>query len=99
MARLRLPIVQDTGDEDPLALLRGGRFARLFAALLAVIGLFWIVSARVEARDTEHAVVLVPTFPRPAGVVAGDLDGDAAPDLVTADPGANGGIAVVLSDP
>src|SRR5690606_19541076 len=57
--RLRLPIVQDSGDEDPLELLRGGRFARLFAAFLAVIGLFWIVSARVEARDTAQAVVLV----------------------------------------
>ncbi|WP_434421232.1 hypothetical protein [Nannocystis pusilla] len=64
MQRRRLPILQprlEGGDEDPLALLRGGRFARWFASSLAVVGLFWIVSDRVEARDTAHAVVLVHT--------------------------------------
>ena len=62
-SRKRLPIFQprEEADEDPLALLRGGRFARLFAGGLAVLGLFWIVSDRVEARDTREAVVLVHT--------------------------------------
>ena len=62
-SRKRLPIFQprEEADEDPLALLRGGRFARLFAGGLAVLGLFWIVSSRVEARDTREAVVLVHT--------------------------------------
>jgi hypothetical protein len=57
MTRLRLPIVTDPPEEDPFVLLRGGRFARWFASSLAVLGLAWIVSARVAARDAD--VVLV----------------------------------------
>ncbi len=55
--RIRLPIVEDH-DKDPLALLRGGRFARWFAGGLAVLVLAWVVDAQVEAMgfmsDFEH---------------------------------------------
>ena len=51
--RIRLPIVEDH-DEDPLALLRGGRFARWFAGGLAVLVLAWVVDAQVEARATQE---------------------------------------------
>ena len=50
--RLRLPIIQDSGsdgEDDPLALLRGGRFARIFAICLAVFGLVWIAAHEVAA--------------------------------------------------
>lgn len=57
--RIRLPIItaQAVSEDDPLELLRGGRFARYFAGTLAVFGLAWVVSARVSARDTSDAVV------------------------------------------
>ncbi len=57
----RLPIVGQNDDleEDPLALLRGGRFAMSFALFLAVVGLCWIGSSRVRARTTDGAVVKV----------------------------------------
>lgn len=57
----RLPIVgqNDEPEEDPLALLRGGRFAMSFALFLAVVGLCWIGSSRVRARTTDGAVVKV----------------------------------------
>ncbi len=55
--RVRLPVLSDSGpadpasspDEDPLALIRGGRFARGFAVVLGVLGLVWILSARAGA--------------------------------------------------
>ncbi|MBL9099552.1 MAG: 4Fe-4S binding protein [Myxococcales bacterium] len=61
MKRLRLPILGDRREpeDDPFVLLRGGRFARWFASSLAVLGLAWVVSARVAARDAD--VVLVHT--------------------------------------
>ncbi len=70
MRRLRLPVVRDEAPaEDPLALLRGGRFARAFALALGTLTLVWIVSARVRASDTQGAVMLVhsalQTPPRP----------------------------------
>jgi polyferredoxin len=58
----RLPIVGQSSpepDEDPLALVRGGRFAMGFALMLAVIGLVWIGGSRARARDTDDAVVKV----------------------------------------
>jgi len=58
---VRLPVISDqapvTEEDDPLLLLRGGRFARWFACGLAVFGLAWIVGARVEARDTDAVLV------------------------------------------
>jgi len=63
----RLPILGQTkpgseeAAEDPLSLLRGGRFARIFAVSLAVVGLVWIASARVRARGLEQAHVFVHT--------------------------------------
>jgi hypothetical protein len=58
----RLPVIDgraaDVGD-DPLALLRGGRFARGFAVLVAVIGLIWIAAEKLEAREPSGATVLV----------------------------------------
>jgi hypothetical protein len=61
--RLRLPVVGEqsppTPEDDPLALLRGGRFARAFAVIVAVIGLVWIAAERVQARDVEGADVRV----------------------------------------
>lgn len=61
--RVRLPVIaaQAPSEDDPLELLRGGRFARWFAGALAVLGLAWIVSARASARDTSDAVVVVHT--------------------------------------
>ncbi|MEZ4428470.1 MAG: 4Fe-4S binding protein [Nannocystaceae bacterium] len=58
--RRRLPVLDASADEeDPLRLLRGGRFARLFAVTLGVLGLLWILSARVDAADAQGATVLV----------------------------------------
>ena len=53
--RVRLPILdaQATTEDDPLQLLRGGRFARGFASVVAVLALAWIVGARVEAREAD----------------------------------------------
>lgn len=73
--RLRLPIVQETApEEDPLALLRGGRFARWFVSGLAVLGLVWVASARVEAREADGSVAQIHTAlrddPRHAGMLA-----------------------------
>lgn len=59
----RLPVIGQGALEeevqDPLALLRGGRFALWFALMLAVVGLVWIGSHRVHARNTQDAVVVV----------------------------------------
>jgi hypothetical protein len=55
--RLRLPILSEPPEEDPLALLRGGRFARWFMASLAAVGLAWVISARVEARTVDAVLV------------------------------------------
>ena len=63
----RLPVVgQDppgppSGDagDDPLALIRGGRFARAFAIVLAVVGLVWLASDRARARSLEGVHVKV----------------------------------------
>ena len=54
--RIRLPIIsaQVVSEDDPLLLLRGGRFARYFAGTLAVLGLAWVVSARVSALSLIH---------------------------------------------
>jgi hypothetical protein len=76
--RTRLPVVAEqspvTPEDDPLALLRGGRFARAFAVIVAVIGLVWIGAERVHARDvagTEMRVHSdVRSDPRFAGLVA-----------------------------
>ena len=59
----RLPIVgQDSAaEDDPLSLLRGGRFAMGFALMLAVVGLVWIGGSRARARSTDDAVVKVHT--------------------------------------
>lgn len=45
--------------DDPLALVRGGRFARAFAIMLAVIGLCWLGSDRVRARQHPNTDVHV----------------------------------------
>ncbi|MEZ4380235.1 MAG: 4Fe-4S binding protein [Nannocystaceae bacterium] len=59
----RLPVISEqaaaTPEDDPLVLLRGGRFARWFAIGLGVVGLVWIVGARVEARSAAGSVVMV----------------------------------------
>ena len=76
--RMRLPVIEGqspvTPDDDPLALLRGGRFARAFAVIVAVIGLVWIGAQRVQARDVAGAEVRVHSSvrddPRFAGLVA-----------------------------
>lgn len=55
MAR-RLPVLgqsEPTPEADPLALLRGGRFARWFAVLLAIVGLVWIAAHKVSARTED----------------------------------------------
>jgi len=60
-ARVHLPIVEaqappsDDPEDDPLALLRGGRFARAFAVCLAVFGLIWIVAHEVRAAPGSGA--------------------------------------------
>ncbi len=59
--RVRLPVLSSqsptTEEDDPLLLLRGGRFARWFAGGLAVLGMAWVVGARVEARDADAVLV------------------------------------------
>jgi hypothetical protein len=57
--RVRLPIIdaQAITEEDPLQLLRGGRFARRFASVVAVLALGYIVGARVEAREADSVLV------------------------------------------
>jgi hypothetical protein len=63
VTRRRLTVLDDravtTPGDDPLVLLRGGRFARTFAVLLAVIGLCWIAAAKLEARTPGDATLLV----------------------------------------
>jgi polyferredoxin len=49
-----LPILnqpEPAPEDDPLALLRGGRFARVFALVLGVFGLIWIVAHEVRAAS------------------------------------------------
>ncbi|MEM9453053.1 MAG: 4Fe-4S binding protein [Myxococcota bacterium] len=48
-----------TPADDPLAFVRGGRFARAFALVVAVIGLVWIGAHRVQARNLAEAQVRV----------------------------------------
>jgi len=76
---IRLPVVGSPSadpepEEDPLALLRGGRFARGFALVVAVIGLVWIGAHRVQARSLEDVQVNLHTElrddPRFSGLVA-----------------------------
>jgi hypothetical protein len=67
--RVRLPVIAEAAEDDPLQLLRGGRFARWFAGGLAVFGLAWIVAARVEARDTADTVVLAHSSLRASAVL------------------------------
>ena len=59
--RVRLPVIATQAmaieEDDPLLLLRGGRFARWFASGLAVFGLAWVVGARVDARDADSVLV------------------------------------------
>ncbi|HGG57344.1 MAG TPA: hypothetical protein ENK31_06065, partial [Nannocystis exedens] len=59
----RLPVIAEqsrqSAEDDPLLLLRGGRFARWFAICLGAIGLVWIVGARVDASDLDGSVLLV----------------------------------------
>ncbi|NVB38804.1 4Fe-4S binding protein [Pseudenhygromyxa sp. WMMC2535] len=61
--RRRLPLHPSqrapSPDDDPLALLRGGRFARAFAVVLGVIGLLWIVAHQVEAAAPEGGVEVI----------------------------------------
>lgn len=49
----------ESGGPDPLALLRGGRFARAFAVFVAVIGLCWIAAEKLSARDLDGASLQV----------------------------------------
>lgn len=44
---------------DPLALLRGGPFARAFAVIVAVVGLVLIASHELSARDLENTDVKI----------------------------------------
>ncbi|MCA9714271.1 MAG: hypothetical protein KC468_06250, partial [Myxococcales bacterium] len=77
--RVRLPVLPTSGaadpradaadEEDPLALIRGGRFARVFAVILGVLGLVWIVSAQASARSGPDAVLLVHSSLQSALVV------------------------------
>jgi hypothetical protein len=56
--RIRLPIVEPREvEDDPLQLLRGGSFARVFALMLGVFGLVWIVGHQVRAAPPGHEVV------------------------------------------
>jgi len=48
-----------TPEDDPLLLLRGGRFARWFAIFLGTVGLFWIISAQVSAGGSDDSIVMV----------------------------------------
>ncbi len=61
--RRRLPVIAEQSraepEDDPLLLLRGGRFARFFAIGLGVVGLCWIVGAQVRAGDPASSVLLV----------------------------------------
>ncbi|MCX4241923.1 4Fe-4S binding protein [Paraliomyxa miuraensis] len=58
----RLPVLGQSApapDDDPLTLLRGGRFARAFVVVLALVGLSWIASEEVAARDHASAILKV----------------------------------------
>ncbi len=59
--RVHLPILKqpEPAEDDPLALLRGGRFARAFALVLGVFGLIWIVAHEVRAASPGPEVELV----------------------------------------
>ncbi|MCA9699189.1 MAG: hypothetical protein KC431_16820, partial [Myxococcales bacterium] len=61
--RVHLPILnrseEEEPEDDPLVLLRGGRFARVFALMLGVIGLVWIVGHQVRAASPGGEVEIV----------------------------------------
>lgn len=65
MSKKRLPILNQppasTGsgepEDDPLLLLRGGAFARVFALVLGVFGLIWMVAHEVRAADPTVEVI------------------------------------------
>lgn len=60
---LRLPILgqsgTEDGEDDPLALLRGGRFARAFAVFLGVFGLIWMIAHEVRASQPGPGEAIV----------------------------------------
>jgi polyferredoxin len=60
--RLRLPILRSAepeGDDDPLALLRGGRFAKVFALVLGAFGLIWMIAHEVRADAPGPGIEIV----------------------------------------
>ncbi|WP_146155546.1 hypothetical protein, partial [Enhygromyxa salina] len=64
--RVHLPVVSDPEPspeldphDDPLALLRGGPFARAFALFLGVLGVVWMVAHEVHAESPGPEVELV----------------------------------------
>ena len=58
MKHKRLPILnQPEPEDDPLQLLRGGPFARVFALLLGVFGLIWMVAHEVRAADPDVEII------------------------------------------
>lgn len=61
--RRRLPVLgegpAERPEDDPLLLLRGGRFARIFALGVGALAIAWAFTARVEARADDDAVLLV----------------------------------------
>lgn len=60
--RRRLPILNqpatESEDDDPLKLLRGGPFARVFALVLGVFGLIWIVAHEVRASPGPEVEIV-----------------------------------------
>ncbi len=60
--RVRLPISNQRDEapqDDPLALLRGGRFARVFALVLGVFALVWMIAHEVRAASPGPGVELI----------------------------------------
>ena len=60
--RFRLPLLgasEPDHDDDPLALLRGGRFARVFALVLGAFGLIWMIAHEVRADAPRSGVEIV----------------------------------------
>lgn len=60
--RVRLPILSEreqAPEDDPLALLRGGPFARAFALVLGVFGLIWMIAHEVRAEAPRPGVEVI----------------------------------------
>jgi len=101
---VRLPILStDTAGEDPLAAVRGGRAGRRFLLVLLMVGLWFVGSSKLEARDPGVAQGVVHTqlaWTPPMPTVEEIPSQDAAEDPAAGgEPNKTADGSLVLEDP